>query len=387
MTTVSEEQLLEAVKALRITLMTFDEDSANNPKELTTRLKDDHPMWKKGIDVEAVSKALQKIKDAEIPEYVAPTELYPLELLWKGRALLELNLETLDVVGIHHAQGGLGSKGSYILACRTSPDSAGESIPGLVVLKESNPSFPAEVFASNVLRRMSLAAPRFRPLSLKEFQTFTWKLRSVPVTIPGTCGALHRSRAQESGGVLMEFLEGKQLPECDPKGFTDEKSLRDLGRCMAVDIALNCLDRTPIVWENKGNPTNILVSDHGLNIIDNTYNRIGNKELAKKHIDKVRSCAEEAKSGKIGPHAETVRAFLSSSTDSRVNVSDEQLLKVMNALHEACEELAANHAEVFEAAAKETRQAFEKVKASSKLLLDECLNLDFCSECARAMKV
>ena len=386
MTTVTEEQLLEAVKALRITLMTFDEDAANNSRELLSRIKDDHPMWKKGLDEDGVSKALQKMKDAEIPEYVAPEELYPVDLLWSGAAITVTEMEhfdTLNVVGIHHAQGGLGSKGSYIIACKMKDGSR----PGLMVLKEANPGFPAEVFASNVLQRMGLAAPRFRPLSLAEFHRFTWKLRSVPVTIKGTCSAIHQSRAQETGGVLMEFLEGEQLPECDPAAFLNDKVLKDLGRCMAVDIVLNCLDRTPIVWDNKGNATNILVTDAGLNIIDNTYNRIGNKDLAKKHVNKVHACALEAKSGKIGSHAGVVRDFLSRSTASRVILNDDQLKLVFSSLHEACEEISKNYKELFDSAAKETRDAFEKTKSSTRALLDDSLQLDFCIECAKAMAV
>jgi hypothetical protein len=148
---------------------------------------------------------------------------------------------------------------------------------------------------------------------------------------------------------------------------------------------MNCLDRTPIVWENNGNPTNILVTEEGLHIIDNTYNRISNKELAKKHVEKVRACAQEAKSGKLGHHAETVRNFLSRSTESRVKLSDSQMELVMNSLNEACEELGKNYKEIFDSAARETRDAFEKSKSSTKALLDEALNLDFCSECARAM--
>lgn len=383
MSAVSEEQLLEAVKALRITLLTFDEDAANNPKELLSRIKDDHPMWKKGLDEDGVSKALQKIKDAEIPEYVAPEATYPVELLWSGKAMKDLDIEHSKIIGIHHAQGGLGSKGSYILACKVDDSDR----PGLMVLKESNPAFPAEVFASNVLRRMGLIAPKFRPLSLEEFRKLTWKLREVPVTIKGTCSAIHQSRAQESGGVLMNFLEGKILPECDPAALSNEKVLKDIGRCMVVDIVLNCLDRIPVVWHNNGNPTNILFAENEVHIIDNTYNRMTSKELAKKHVDKVHACAVEAKSGKLGSHAEAVRNFFSNSTGGNVKLTDEQMKIIFHSLSEACDELGKNHKEIFAAAAKETRDAFEKTRSSTKALLDEALNLDFCTACAEALLV
>jgi hypothetical protein len=382
----SEEKLVETVKAVRSTLQRLDSEKANDATEITQFMQDEaNHVAMKDVDEESVEKALEVVREQEKPLYVAPEGTYPIELLFSGIPLRNLeDFTQYRPVGIHHAQGGLGSKGSYIIACKLD---ANPSIPSLFVLKESNPSTPSEMFASAVMRKMGLISPKFHPLSLGEFEDLTSKLHSAQVTVEGTCAALHDQSVQGSGGVLMEFLSGKTLPECNPKAFSRQEVLRDVGRCMAVDMALNCLDRIPIIWNNNGNPTNLLVTDDEIHVIDSAYNRILHEDAAKERLEKVKECVREVKSCSLGEHAESVRKFLHDATGGRVSLDDGQLRQVFSALGKACDELAMNHESIFQSAAQETRDAFERSGCTEKVDLDETLQLDFCTECARAMQL
>lgn len=380
MTTVSNEDLLTAVRNLRITLTSMgDEDTADSPSELCARIQDDHPMWKRGVTQDTVLNCLNTIKAGEIPPYVSPEETFPLDMVWTMKSSKDLLFESKgDPIGIHHAQGGVGSKGTYIIVFPQDQ---------VMVLKESNPSFPAEVFAANLMAKAGLLAPKFRPLSVQEFKDFSWKLRSSKVTIQGTCSAIHGSSAQAQGGVLMDFLHGKTMPECDKSLLSTELFLKDLGRCITCDMLLNNLDRTPLIWRNKGNATNILVSEQGrLAVIDTTYNRIENEENASRHMEKIVACAKEAKSGVLGDRAEAMRAFFKDSAE--VELTDDQLKILFRSIHEACQDFAENHPTLFAEAAKETQDAFEKSmnKPDELANLKKSLNLDFCTRAAMAMK-
>ena len=55
---------------------------------------------------------------------------------------------------------------------------------------------------------------------------------------------------------LINFLLDKRLF----MGDEGERRLRHLGRLMAFDLAVNNFDRLPLVWGNKGNFGNIMVS-------------------------------------------------------------------------------------------------------------------------------
>ena len=135
------------------------------------------------------------------------------------------------MLGIHHAQGGLGSTGVYLLKLKNE---------GVVVLKQKTQSIDREYFAMILLRLLNIRAPSIRTLPFREFKELSEQLRPAPVTIHGTCleihgkryhccssagqmlatiiGSLHNpdiigsgSRMQEAGGVLMEFVPGVEL--------------------------------------------------------------------------------------------------------------------------------------------------------------------------------
>ena len=111
---------------------------------------------------------------------------------------------------------------------------------GVVVLKESNPDFAGEMLASSVARQLGLSAPRMKPMTLAEFRDLTWKLRGAKVSVKGTCGALHESRAQEGGGALMEFMPGEVLQGTQhADAFANAEFAKAVGRVVALDMLTN----------------------------------------------------------------------------------------------------------------------------------------------------
>jgi hypothetical protein len=110
MTTATDEQLFEAVKSLRISLLGYDEDSANSPQTLASKIQDDHPLWSAlQVSEEAVRDIVQRIKDSDIPAYVPPEGLFSLDTLLQMPPLQTLKqVLSDDLLGMHHAQGGLG---------------------------------------------------------------------------------------------------------------------------------------------------------------------------------------------------------------------------------------------------------------------------------------
>ena len=334
----TDQALIETVAAVRSLLERTDEKAANDPIEITNYIQDEaNHMAMKDVDEKAVKKALKVVIKSEIPPYVEPEGEYPMKRIFKtGKPISKLtDYKKYKPAGVHHGQGGEGSKGSYIIALESSDIES----PYLVVLKESNLSTPSEVFASKVMRKMGLVSPDFLPLSLDEFKELVMKLRDAQVTVPGTCSAIHDPSAQEHGGVLMDFVSGSTLLDSKPESFNRPKVLRDIGRCMAVDMALNCFDRIPIVWSNNGNPSNIMFSATEVHIIDSAYNRVLDPKMAEVRAEKVRACVIEAKSGVLGEHAEIVRSFFENSTTEKIKLSDDQMKTIFKALYEACEEL------------------------------------------------
>jgi len=153
-----------------------------------------------------------------------------------------------DIIGIHHAQGGLGSTGVFLVKLKNH---------GVVVLKQKVPDVAREIFAQCLLQSLGINAPAIRSLPFREFKAFTEKLAPSPVTVKGTCLEIHGSRMQETGGVLMEFVPGLELGSPLLRLSQNEfrKVLFEVGRMVAVDVLLNNADRTPFLRRGDGNPS------------------------------------------------------------------------------------------------------------------------------------
>jgi len=385
-----EQKLVETVRNVRLTLDRIDEDAASDPAEIKKFIEDEtnHVAIRREVDLDEtkIEEALKALESQDLPPFEPPEGTYPLELMLSGSPISILeDYHRYQPVGIHHAQGGVGSKGSYIIACKLDSE---PSLPSLMVLKEATPNAPLEVFASKVMRAMGLVSPRFKVLSPDEFRDLAKRLRGAQVTVAGSCAAIHEPSASEMGGLIMEYLSGKTISDLDDGSvFDHEEVLRNIGRCMAVDMALNCLDRIPLIWSNDGNPTNLLIATdtHEVHVIDSAYNRILNEDSSKERLDRIREAVQEARSERIGEYGERVRRFFAKATQGKVQLSDIQVVKLFHAMREGCEELLALQKQVFERAARETRAEFERIGLGAKFNLDSCLDLDFCTNAVQAM--
>lgn len=190
-----ESTILKALQTTRNSLISFDPDTANDPKSLREKLLDNHVGWN-GVTLEQVTRLLGELKAGDKKTYVPPAELYDMDLMFiKGTPREELpdSWEKLDIVGIHHAQGGVGSKGCYVLATLDSPprqQNMGRytTPPSLLVIKEASPDFIGEVFASSVFRAAERSAPKLTYVPETNFANIVKRMETegTRITVGGT---------------------------------------------------------------------------------------------------------------------------------------------------------------------------------------------------------
>lgn len=93
-----------------------------------------------------------------------------------------------------------------------------------------------------------------------------------------------------------------------------QANLRMMGRLLAFDVLLNNHDRLPFLWDNQGNPGNVMFrkSDASVVSIDNAPNCIshGNIAVRLSYLEKVRSATTAAFHHAIGSSFDRIRSLL-----------------------------------------------------------------------------
>uniref|UniRef100_A0A6S8E5N0 Actin-fragmin kinase catalytic domain-containing protein n=2 Tax=Aplanochytrium stocchinoi TaxID=215587 RepID=A0A6S8E5N0_9STRA len=263
--------------------------------KIASNIKDNHPIWK--VDSVRVKKIVEIIVSERVPPIVKPEKLFEFDFKKAQPASIErgkYDWHKQEIEGIHHAQGGLGSTGVFLVKLKNH---------GVVVLKQKVPDVAREIFAQCLLQSLGINAPAIRSLPFREFKAFTEKLAPSPVTVKGTCLEIHGSRMQETGGVLMEFVPGLELGSPLLRLSQNEfrKVLFEVGRMVAVDVLLNNADRTPFLRRGDGNPGNIMINKPGKGgeknlkviAIDQTVSPISDTNILNNYLSAIDSRSEK----------------------------------------------------------------------------------------------
>lgn len=185
-----------------------------------------------------------------------------------------LNIDQIDwtsIVGLACSEEG--SDGVFFV----------ETENGSFVLKGST-TIGADLFTYKLATRFGIPEPKMKviayatnewPKMANELQKFENHVNSnSAVASPlGKC-------LQKAFLCAMELSSGKDMEHLEPqeaaKIFKDPKMLKDLGRLISFDMYINNWDRMPCVWDNDGNPKNILfnVSDSSMDAIDTSVTSI-----------------------------------------------------------------------------------------------------------------
>jgi len=289
----SDEELERAVDAV---LSWVDEDAHDAAAQVTRVIQDDHFMW--SVSESRVEEIIAARIAARVPPRQVPEELFQPD--WgkaKAASIAPRDWENVKVEGVHHAQGGLGSSGCFLV--KLSGD-------GFVVLKQRGMGCANDVFASKIFESVGISCPKIRILPKSELKGLTQQLRNAPVSVKGTCDQIHSSRFQEDGAMLMEFaqgasLEDKPLKESDFLTL-DDPELITLGKIAFVDAILNNSDRFPTIWRGEeGNAGNLLFdwTSGTFTAIDQTTNPIHNEKLLNAYLGRLKCLTEDESVSKM----------------------------------------------------------------------------------------
>lgn len=213
----------------------------------------------------------------------------------------DVDASRLEVDGLHHSPGGLGSKGVFFLKL------AGEE-NSVVVIKQGSLESAGDFFASLLYDALYVPTPSVRVLGLDEFKRLAAAVGNRPCSVPGAadklqfdlpCGEYSRGK----GCLLMEYLRGQTLKHPDVHASLKDPAisaavLRGLGAVIGVDILINNYDRAPYVWDHMGNANNLLIHVDGKNTrvsaIDQHCTAITNPEGLSKYLATVQKATREA---------------------------------------------------------------------------------------------
>jgi len=284
----SDEELRRAVDTV---IGGEDDDADLDAGAIASKIRDDRPLWK--VRKDRVEAIVQAIIDARIPPRQVPEELFQVDFENATSAsICERDWKKTPLKGVHHAQGGLGSFGAFLVKIEGD---------GYVVLKQRTQDTVFDVIATEFLRACGMRSPKVRVLPQDELDALIWALREVRVSVKGTCNEIHQPRFREAGAVLIEYFPGENFEDFFNLGHSglDAKDWRDLGKMIVLDVVTNNPDRIACIWQSTtGNKGNILIDmskpeGERFVAIDSSIHTIADDSLLENYVTRVKGLFDD----------------------------------------------------------------------------------------------
>lgn len=335
--------------------------------------------------------ATEKAKEAEHQVSSAERAAYEFDFSTakSGNISKPRSWEAFGVDGAHHAMGGLGSLGVFLINLKAEG--------GVIVAKQGAITSPAELYCSLLYKQFNVAAPQMRVLGMPEWRSLVDELGKVCFTSPGAGDHL-QSRGLQRGAVLQEVGPGVTLKHPSIAGYLADaiagpKLLHELGRIIALDMLVNNFDRSPMIWSHEGNANNILIKvdpdgtvivsaiDQGVSTIVDTAGETANVDA---YVAKVKAAIAEAAEQKgVGPYITKIRDFIKQWVGPGHDIGMAGCQHVQGGIMECAVEIAGNHGH--HAIWQETADAFTKAGAKWGEHGVAAINVDFIESVATAI--
>eukprot|EP01118_Nematostelium_gracile_P017782 TRINITY_DN7707_c0_g1_i1.p1 TRINITY_DN7707_c0_g1~~TRINITY_DN7707_c0_g1_i1.p1 ORF type:complete len:244 (-),score=63.56 TRINITY_DN7707_c0_g1_i1:158-889(-) len=149
-----------------------------------------------------------------------------------------------------------------------------------------------QAFAMLLAQKLKLRIPTFRIISYENQEWKDLKRNIIKLAKEDGIGVNAEIELNRPVFMIMEFVKGKDLAHIKSREELDEGSLREIGKFIAFDIFVNNWDRLPVIWDNEGNLSNMLISDstvigidENITCIHPTVNKIGFEKYLQKCTD------------------------------------------------------------------------------------------------------
>jgi len=274
------------------------------------------------------------------------------------------------VNGVHRIAGGTGSiSGVFFI----------DTDDGVFVLKFGGLNSSSEYFCSSFLSMFSIKTPKIRLLSHDEFSVYLEELKDVNYSRDEERDYVSLAAQKVAPVFLMDYIPGDVLLGLEKIEYLkDPQVLYEIGRILACDVLINNYDRLPLIWENQGNPGNLIFrkEEEGKTVvyaIDQCVTAIKDRDAIVAYLEKVSKAIDEAKSRKAGECFKAVVQSLSSNTG--IQIGNEYALKIqegfLGGIKTICLILESEKSHfILEKMKEKTRQDFQNKGYSAEASLD-----------------
>lgn len=167
----------------------------------------------------------------------------------------------------------------------------------------------AEMFGTMLCERIGIRCPRMRIVrqDSEEGQLIRGSLIRVDSRLPPENQQIAAMLSKSPALLIIEYLQGVELADKIPPLCADwcadtfgqagvlsqsgRDVLRTFGSLIAFDMLINNYDRLPCIWDNGGNPGNVMFSrqDNSVISIDNMVNcfHVGNNDIMEQFLRRV----------------------------------------------------------------------------------------------------